>query len=619
MRYERHTIAARVGAAIGFILATGVASASLSVTNLQLVSQLRIDRYVIEATYRADVQSSGGAFRNVTVTVSSTNPATTIIDNSLTFPDVADGATVTSTDTFTIRHDLHTPFQNSFISFQIHATQVVPNRPPVANAGPDQTVLVGATVTLNGSSSSDPDGNPLTFLWTLVSAPAGSTAALVNPASVNPRFLVDRPGNYTVNLVVNDGTLNSAIDSVVISTSNSAPVANAGPDQTGLTGSLVTLNGSASSDIDGNPLTFTWSILTAPAGSTASLSNPTSVAPSFTLDKFGSYVIRLVVNDGQLNSVPDTVTISTVNSAPHANAGPDQTALVGGNVQLNGSLSTDVDGQALTFAWSIVSAPAGSTSTITNPTAVAPSITITRPGSYVIQLIVNDGIVNSAADTMLITTLNSAPVAHAGPDQTVNVGNTVTLNGSASSDVDGNPLTFAWSLTTRPAGSSAVISSPTAVTPTFVADVAGQYVAQLIVNDGTVNSAPDTVVINTGNSPPVANAGPDQTVALNSLVTLNGSGSTDVDGNPLTFAWSFSSRPAGSTAVLSNPSAVAPTFTADRIGDFVVQLIVNDGTVNSAADTVKITTANSAPTANAGPDQTVSAGSLVTLSGSGVV
>src|SRR6185295_628443 len=127
--------------------------------------------------------------------------------------------------------------------------------------------------------------------------------------------------------------------------------------------------------------------------------------------------------------------------------------------------------------------------------------------SYLIQLLVNDGFTNSAADTMTITTTNSPPVANAGPDQTVNVGNTVNLNGSASSDVDGNPLTFAWSLTTRPAGSAAVLSNPTAVMPTFVADVAGQYIAQLLVNDGTVNSAADTVTINTGNSPPVANAG----------------------------------------------------------------------------------------------------------------
>src|SRR4029434_10449689 len=103
---------------------------------------------------------------------------------------------------------------------------------------------------------------------------------------------------------------------------------------------------------------------------------------------------------------------------------------------------------------------------------------------------------------------------------------------------------------------TAVLSNPAAVMPTFVADLAGQYIVQLIVNDGTVNSAPDTAVINTGNSPPIANAGPDQTVAVNSLVTLNGAGSSDVDGNPLTFSWSFISRPAGSTAPLSNPAAV---------------------------------------------------------------
>jgi hypothetical protein len=615
MRYRLQKTTAFIGVTGAAILAAGTAFANPVITNLQLVNQRRISRFVIEATYRADARSAGGAFRNVTAIVSSTNPATTIVDNSLMFPDIADGATVTSTDTFTIRHDLSTPFQNNFLSFQVNATPVVANRPPVANAGPDQTAAVGATVTLNGSASSDPDGNPLTFSWTLTGRPAGSTAVLMNPASVSPAFIVDRAGNYTISLVVNDGSLSSAPDTVTVSTSNSAPVANAGSDQTAPTGTLVTLNGTASSDADGNPLTFSWTILTRPTGSTAALSNPASITPAFTLDRFGTYVVRLIVNDGQLNSAPDTVTINTVNSPPVANAGPDRTALVGGTVALDGSLSSDVDGQALTFSWSMLSAPSGSTSTISNPSAVAPSITITRPGSYVLQLIVNDGFTNSAPDTMTITTLNSPPVANAGPDQTVTVGSTVTLNGSSSSDVDGNPLTFAWSLTTRPAGSAAVISNPAAVMPTFAADVAGQYIAQLIVNDGTVNSAPDTVIVNTGNSPPIANAGPNQTVAAGSLVTLNGSASSDVDGNPLTFAWSFVSRPAGSTATLSNPTAVMPAFTADALGDFVVQLIVNDGTVNSAPDTVTITTANTAPTANAGPDQTVAAGSVVTLNG----
>ena len=124
---------------------------------------------------------------------------------------------------------------------------------------------------------------------------------------------------------------------------------------------------------------------------------------------------------------------------------------------------------------------------------------------------------------------------------------------------------------------------------TFVADVAGAYVAQLIVNDGKVNSAPDTVTISTQNSTPVANAGPAQTVLVGQTVTLDGSKSSDVDGDPLTYLWALITKPAGSTAALSNPTAVHPTFVADVAGAYVAQLIVNDGKVNSAPATVTVT------------------------------
>ena len=90
--------------------------------------------------------------------------------------------------------------------------------------------------------------------------------------------------------------------------------------------------------------------------------------------------------------------------------------------------------------------------------------------------------------------LNAAPIADAGPDQSVSVGQMVTLDGTGSSDPDDDPITYAWTLD-APEGSAAALSDPTLASPTFTADVAGDYTATLIVNDGTVDSAPDVATI----------------------------------------------------------------------------------------------------------------------------
>ena len=498
------------------------------------------------------------------------------------------------------------------------AVITVSNSAPVAHAGPDQAALVTRVVTLDGGASSDGDGDALSYQWSFVTRPAGSAAALSDPAAESPTFLVDRPGTYTARLVVNDGGSASAADTVTVTTINTAPVANAGPDRTVAVGESATLNGSASSDADGDPLSYAWSIQSRPAGSGASVVGAGSVTPTIAIDRSGTYVLRLIVTDGQTSSAADTVAISTVNSAPVANAGADQTASVTQTVTLNGGGSSDVDGDAVTFAWTFVSRPAGSGAVLSGAASVRPTFAVDRPGRYQVRLIVNDGALSSVADVVEVQTVNSSPVANAGSDQAGYVGQAVTLDGSGSTDVDGNALSYVWSLTSRPAGSTAALADATAVMPTFTLDRSGVYVAQLIVNDGTVSSVADTVTVTTRNSAPVANAGADVAAVAGRRVSLAGDGSADADGDVLSFSWALIQRPAGSSAVLTVATGALTSFVADRPGSYIAQLIVSDGSAESAPDTVTIATGNTVPVANAGSDIAgVVAGDVAALDGTG--
>jgi hypothetical protein len=153
------------------------------------------------------------------------------------------------------------------------------------------------------------EGDPFTHSWSL-STPAGSAAILANPTSVRPTVTIDRDGDYLAQLIVHDGTVPSAPNSVTITSNNVASVADAGLDQGGvIIASLITLDGSASFDANGDPLTYSWS-LNVPAGSTATLTNPASLSPTFTVDIAGNYVAQLIVNDGTVGSVPDSAIIS---------------------------------------------------------------------------------------------------------------------------------------------------------------------------------------------------------------------------------------------------------------------------------------------------------------------
>ena len=477
------------------------------------------------------------------------------------------------------------------------------NSVPTANAGPDQSSEVGLLITLDGTGSSDPDGDTITYAWEFESKPSDSQVSLSDGSAKNPTFTADVIGDYVVNLVVSDGTASSDPDTVTvqISAANQPPVADAGPDQSVTTGDSVTLDGSQSLDPDEDLITYAWEFSQLPDGSAATISDATIVNPTFTADTDGVYSVTLTVSDpdGLESSDSVDITAETANSVPIANAGPDQNVVTNSLVLLDGSASSDADNDGLTYSWEITSKPEGSAAALDDNSSPNPSFTADFDGEYLIDLIVNDGIASSESDTVVITaaTINSAPVANAGPDQTVETGATVTLDGSASSDSDGDALTYAWSFTSVPDGSTSSLADATSVTSTFVTDIDGTYVVGLIVNDGEVDSERDSVSISstTTNSPPTADAGSDQSVTTGDTVSLDGSLSSDPDGDSLTYAWVFTSIPEGSEVSLSDATSAAPTFVADLDGTYVVDLTVSDGAVESAPDTVSIVAATPEP------------------------
>lgn len=193
---------------------------------------------------------------------------------------------------------------------------------------------------------------------------------------------------------------------------------------------------------------------------------------------------------------------------------------------------------------------------------------------------------------------NTAPIANAGPDQLVLNAQQVSLDGTASADADpADTLIYTWTFTSVPAGSAvtdADLSDPNAVSPTFVPDVVGDYILQLTVDD-SVATHNDSVTITstTGNIPPVANAGVGGNAYVGVAYFMDGTGSTDANGDALTYLWEVLSVPvtsAVSTASLSSTTSATPSFIPDVAGDYQLSLLVNDGSVDSnTAATVTIT------------------------------
>lgn len=318
---------------------------------------------------------------------------------------------------------------------------------------------------------------------------------------------------------------------------------------------------------------------------------------------------------------------TAANVAPTANAGADQTiTLPVTTVTLNGTGSIDSDGTIKSYKWVQTSGPV--TVTFSSTTIAAPALTkLTTAGTYVFTLTVTDDDGATATDQVTITVkaANVAPTASAGADQTITLPTTtVTLNGTGSKDSDGTIKTYKWVQTSGPVTST--ISNTAIASPVITnLTTAGTYVFTLTVTDDNGATATDAVTITvkaatSTNVAPTANAGTDQRIQLPATtVTLNGTGSKDSDGTIKTYKWTQTSGPV--TATISNTAIASPVITnLTAAGTYVFTLTVTDDDGATAADQVTITVTaaavNTAPTANAGADQTiVLPTSSVTLNG----
>ncbi len=519
--------------------------------------------------------------------------------------------------------------ENCLVQFAVTVEDTTPNNPPECVTTDDLAVEVGEEAVLDATASTDPDEDPLTFSWTIVDSPAGSTATLTDADSATAGLIPDVAGVYQIALVVSDGE-DQCERGVVITasetTDNNPPECVTTDDLAVEIGEAAVLDASASSDPDEDPLTFSWTIVDWPAGSTATLTDADSAIAGLIPDVAGVYQVALVVSDGEdqcERGVVITASETTENDPPLCRVSGPSLVSLGADAELDASATSDPDGDELTFAWSVLSAPDGATSTFDDDSAATTNWSATTEGLYEIGVVVSDGIdtCNEQVNIEVTAAPNTPPDCDAGGDLTAILGDASTLDGSASTDVDGDPLTYRWQVTEAPDGSAAEIADLTSAVTSFTADIAGSYTISLTVNDGTDEcSTSITLTVESGNEPPTCAAGDDQTVELGNVVTLDSTGTSDPDGDALSYIWRVVERPDDSTAVIADLTLRIASFTPDVVGDYTIRLIVDDGEEECRDDisiTVEEPFVNTPPDCDAGPDLTLILGEEATLDGRG--
>lgn len=304
---------------------------------------------------------------------------------------------------------------------------VVVNAQPIAVAGPDQRVAPGQVVVLDGSHSTDVDGKITHWEWTLSD---GKT--LSGPKA---RHAFAEPGLYTATLRVSDDSQasNRAHEDKLTIQVNHAPLANAGADQQ-TCDHRVRFDGGGSSDPDNDPLRYTWNF-----GDGTPPREGQVVEHDYV--RAGTYPVTLEVNDrgGLDNAVHRDSMQVTINQAPLAQAGGAVTGCAGEMILFDGSRSKDPEGGRLKYLWDF--------GDDTKDEGMNPAKRYDVGGLYAVTLTVEDDSGLPACQVgqdRIQVRVAEAPLAEAGPDQTVCANAPLQFDGGQSTDFDGVVNAYDW-------------------------------------------------------------------------------------------------------------------------------------------------------------------------------
>lgn len=468
---------------------------------------------------------------------------------------------------------------------------IVDTMGPVANAGGDRVVDEDVSVGFDGSGSSDQNGI-VSYNWTIM------TPVPVYLSGMAVSYTFSQPGTYSVYLRVTDAVGLTGTDMVTVTVTDiTPPTAEAGDDLTIDQHSIASFDGSGSAD---NVAVTNWT-WTFNCGSFVQLWGAHAM---FTFHYAGSFEVTLTVTDGSALSSTDTLVVNVQDTDdPVADAGNDLLVNAGSVVTMNGSRSSDNVG-IVAYVWTFLDS---------GPVQLDGEVVqhaFSSPGVYLVTLEVADARGNTDSDTLVVT-VNGPPTADAGADQRVNAGSVVALSGEGSSD-DYGVVNYTWSFLYE--GATTRLYSGVG---TFQFSVPGSYLVTLTVVDagGLSDAASVTITVN---GPPDADAGTDVSIALGSLLTLDGTGSSD-DLDPLNYTWYIAATNGTGSGTLwpvflYGPS---PTFMFTDPDIYIVTLTVRDLGGLSSADVMFVTVRDEAPpVAVAGPDIEVGEMEVASLDGS---